>query len=139
MDYRILTYPSAKSEKQWLCETYGMVFCEEFDAWCRHIVRLAPHNPKALNQVSLDDLLDEKHKPWSYVWREVKDKTAIDRLKSLKAFLGSGRPPIELIAVHARFLVQNRFHINIDAIARIDRGDKSVSFVNYTWFGDERT
>lgn len=136
MPYEKRALPSAKGEAKWLCETYGVEFCQTLDAWCNKIVEHAPSRPELLMMVPIDDILDVGHKPWSYVWNELRDRTITDRLRSLLTFLKTRKPPFELMAVHVRILTQNTYWVNVIAVVRIDRVEEHVEFTLFTWYGD---
>ena len=137
MPYSKKARPSAKREKAWLCETYGSEFCQTFNEWCEKIVEHAPENPGALLLIPLEEILEEKTNPWSYVWRQLKDRTALDRLRSLISFIKNRKPPFQLFAVQARFLTQGMYWINVIAIVELDHVDKEVIFSYFHWYGDE--
>ena len=136
MDFSKKLLPSAKREKKWRCETYGTDFRKAFEKWCDEIAKHAPFNKGALLLVPLQDVLDNAEKPWSYVWQQLKDRTAIDRLRSLAATIRDHRPPFELLATETRFLTQEAFWINIIAVVRVDRVSKQVHFTYFHWYGD---
>lgn len=136
MAYEKRARPSAKGEAAWLCQTYGTDFCETLHAWCNKVVEYAPTRPEALMMVPLEEVLDDAQKPWSYVWQELRDRTVIDRLRSLLTFLAQRKPPYELMAVHARILTQSTYWVNVIAVVRIDRVEHVVEFTLFTWYGD---
>ncbi|MGM0485543.1 MAG: hypothetical protein ACQESR_02140 [Planctomycetota bacterium] len=122
--------------KKWLCETYGSDFRTALENWCDEIAKHAPFNTGALLLVPLEEVLDNAEKPWSYVWQQLQDRTAVDRLRSLLAVIRDRRPPFELLATEARFLTQETFWINIIAVVRVDRVSKQVHFTYFHWYGD---
>lgn len=92
------TLAKRQERKKWLCETYGTDFRKAFEKWCDEIAKHAPFNKGTLLLVPLQEVLDNAEKPWSYVWQQLKDRTAIDRLRSLAATIRDHRPPFELLA-----------------------------------------
>ncbi len=137
MAFRLKILPSALREKQWLCETYGPDFCSSLNQWCQSIAECLPDKMETLCLIPLEEVLEVEHKPWSYVWSELRDRTILDRLRSLLVFLESKRPPFEVVASQARFFAQERFWINVIAVSKIDRVDKEVTVTLLTWYGDE--
>lgn len=136
MPYRKKSYPSAKSERKWLCETYGTDFCKSFEAWCDLIVEFAPKDPSKLFLIPLEEVLDDAKSPWAHVWSTLKDQTIVDRLRSLIAFLKKQAPPYVMYAVHVRLLAQDRFWVNVDTVVHVDHVKEEVVFVEYHWYGD---
>jgi hypothetical protein len=137
MAYRKQILPEAKKEKKWHCETYGGSFSEMFEAWCESIVECAPDQRKKLLLVPLDEILNEEHSKWGYVWKNVKDQTATDRVRSLLTFLRTRKPPFELFAVHVRIHTQELFWINIIAVVHLNRVSETVVFTYFYWYGDD--
>jgi hypothetical protein len=136
MRYEKRALPGAQNEKRYLCETYGADFCRALEQWCDSIVEHAPGNANSLFLIPLDEVLDEFDSPWSYVWKQIRDQTAIDRLRSLVAFIRDRKPPFELLASHARFLTQDTFWVNVIAVVNVDRVRKRVEFTYFHWYGD---
>ncbi len=137
MSFKKKILGSAKHEKNYLCQTYGNDFCVALEEWCNKIVELAPHQPRTLHLIPLEDVLDTEHKPWSYVWQKIRDKTALDRLRSLVSFIQSRKPPYELIAAQVRIHAQGAYWVNVIAVVEVDRVEEDVIFTYLTWFGDE--
>jgi hypothetical protein len=136
MAYKKKIYPEAKSEKQWLCSTYGNEFCEALETWCEHVLQCAPDNPKSLLLIPLEEVLDETHDKWGYVWKKIRDQTALDRLKSLIAFIHTRKPPYELLAAHARIHTQGAYWVNVITVVEVDRASEVINFTLFTWYGD---
>lgn len=137
MAFRLKILPSALREKQWLCETYGSEFCGSLNRWCERIAECVPDQMDTLCLIPIEEVLDAKHKPWSYVWSELRDRTVSDRLRSLLTFLKTLKPPFEVVAAQARFFTQERFWVNVIAVTKIDRVDNEVTVTLLTWYGDE--
>jgi hypothetical protein len=137
MAYERTGLRTAKSEAKWLCETYGGEFCKIFNTWCDCIVEHAPSNPKHLMLVPLQEILDRNHSKWGYVWETLRDKTAVDRLRSLVTFLQTRKPPFEQMAAQVRILTQDKFWVNVIAVVHVDRVNEHVEFQLFYWYGDD--
>lgn len=136
MTFKRRILPSASREARWLCDTYGRDFSRAFDRWCRKIVSDAPSNPQSLMLVPLEEVLDEVKPPWAHIWSELQDRTTLDRLRSLKIFIQTRKPPFELLAAHRRFLSLGSAWINVIAVVNVNRLDEAVEFDQFHWFGD---
>lgn len=137
MAFRLKILPSALSEKQWLCETYGAEFCGSLNRWCEGIGECLPDRIGTLHLIPIEEVLDTEHQTWSYVWNELKDRTISDRLRSLLVFLRTGKPPFELLAAQARFFTQERFWVNVICVVNVDRLNQEVTVSLLHWYGDE--
>jgi hypothetical protein len=135
MSYRSRALPSAKKERQWLCETYGTKFGQQLDAWMTWIVGEATTTPSHPTFLLLEKILTDGPSPIEKTWVRFWSCDFKDQLSATLAFIRTRRPPWEFFVVTKRFF-NDRYWITIDAYIEVNHPKREVVFAKLENYGD---
>lgn len=128
MSYSVKYERRAKTEKEWLCETYGQQYSEQLEVWLGQLASeaAAGKSPRASDDLfdilekGLDRAENEKGQ-WAYFARRWREAGILDRVRALLVAIKRRRPPWRCRgASRAIPALESRINIPTDIIYEIN-------------------
>ena len=135
MPYTVQALPSAKAERAWLCETYGIAFSEKLAKWLRWLVDAVENDPHNATIVPLQWVIENSPSPYEFAMEKFRSASLGEQAQAILTFLSKRRPMWESLV--ARVRVQNdRYWITLDAFFEVNHGSRKVVFTKLEFYGD---
>lgn len=137
MPYRNQALPSAKEEKRWLCDTYGVGFGDSLESWIDSLVRCGAAVSDEITVCPLQDVIRNAQSPAQFVRRRLGRSSSREILKAFLTFIRNRRPPWESLVARKR-IFNDGYYVCIDAYFEVDHSNKRMVFTKLDHYGDRQ-